>query len=368
MRTVAILFGGRSNEREISIITGMFAVNLLRADGWRVLPVYLDEEDNFFLADGARGVEDFKRGAKQKLLPVAFEKGAMMRKKGRKKLFSVDCALNCCHGGRGENGSLAALLEWAKIPFASPDTAISALSMNKGWAKLVARGLNIPVLPSFTVKEGEDARKRAEELGYPLVVKPSELGSSIGISVSRNEEELRNALSLAFRLDKSALVEKYLKNKRDLNCAAVRLGEGVRISPVEEVFSANDFLTFTEKYEGDKVERRSELPANLPAEIAERVAEYTQAIYEAFSCRGVVRADFLYADGALYFNELNTVPGSLALYLFGESLTCAKETLRAILEECLAHKREEKPLVCSGILERPLFGGGKGCKRRKNRV
>ncbi len=369
MRTVAVFFGGRSNEREISVITGMLAVNLLRGGEYRVLPVYLGEEGGAYLAEEARGVEFFRRENNKKMLPVQIQSGGLVKGRGRKRKIKVDCALNCCHGGMGEDGTLSALLRWAEIPLASPDVAISSVFMNKEYSQIAARGLNIPAVPSFTVSEEEwqtaksEVEEKAEKFGYPLIVKPSVLGSSIGISVARNGEELSKSLALAFRLDSGVLIEKYLKNKRDLNCAAVRVGEGVRVSQIEEVFSSCEILSFSEKYE-ETSERTSQLPADVPAEIAARVGEYTRRIYTAFHGEGIVRADFLYADGEVYFNELNTVPGSLALYLFHESLTCGRELLLSLIEQTLSAPREKKEILRTGILEQDVFGGAKGCKTR----
>ncbi len=371
MKNIAVAFGGASSEREISVITGIFAVNLLRGGGYRVLPVLLGEAGEAFLFESARTVEEVVEG---KGVPVAFERGGLFRQRGlRRKICAVDCALNCCHGGMGEDGTLSALLAWAKIPLASPALALSSLAMNKEYSQIVARGLEIPVVPSFSVSEGEWAQSqestfaRARELGYPVIVKPSTLGSSIGITVANSDRELTAALTLAFTLDVGALVERYLAHKRDLNCAAVRLLSGVKISPVEEVFSASPILTFGEKYEGSG-ERQSQIPALVPPEISERVQEYTARIYTAFHGRGVVRADFLYCEGEVYFNELNTVPGSLAYYLFGESLHEAKELFSAVIEERLANPDGKKRTVTTGILQRSVFGGAKGCKTGKNLV
>ncbi len=375
MRNIAVFFGGKSNEREISVITGMLAVNLLRGERLRVLPVYIDGTGECFVCEEARGVEFFRNPDKKKLISVAVDDGALVRRKGRRKTVAkIDCALNCCHGGMGEDGTLSALLKWHKIPLASPDTPVSAVFMNKKYSKLAARGLEIPVVPAFSVSEGEwkEGRERvlarADGFGYPLVVKPNELGSSIGISVVKDGAELISALNFAFQLDKGAILERYLVGKRDLNCAAARRAEGVQVSPVEEVFSGREILTFSEKYREGERGKTSKLPADLPQERMDEVQEYTRRIYEAFDCRGVVRADFLLADGRVYFNELNTVPGSLACYLFGETLTDARKLLLDLIEERLANPEKENMLITTGILNDGVFGGAKGCKSRRNLV
>lgn len=353
-KTVAVFFGGRSNEHEISVITGVLAANLLRSAGYSVLPVYLLREGGMVTGE-MRAVSEFRTPSK-KWTALRFTEGGL--RAGRRRIVPVDVALNCCHGGMGEDGTLSALLRWYGIRSASPDIPISSAFMDKSITKAAAKGLGIPVLEGVTVHEGEDYGVPA--LPLPLIVKPSRLGSSIGIKVARTEEELKKALSLAFTLDDSALVEPYLAGKRDLNCAVCRIGGEIRLSPVEEVFSDEDILTFSEKYEGAG-ERRSELPASVPKEISDRVQAYTKRIYEAFRGRGVVRADFLLSGEELFFNELNTVPGSLSCYLFGGTLSGAKNFLVSLVEEGLAAADEEKETIETGILRGSVFSlkGGK---------
>ena len=367
MKTVAVFFGGKSNEHEISIITGMLAVNLLR-ERYRVVPVYLSSAGEMYSSEEMRSVDDFKTLSTVRFPRVALEgKNLVLYKKRKKTVAALDVALNCCHGGAGEDGTLSALLRFHGIPFASPDVAVSAVFMNKEYGKIAAKGLGIPVVESFAVHEEEwkaneaGVLSRAEELGYPVIVKPSELGSSIGIKVAKTQEEFRAAMELAFRLDKGALVETYLEGKRDINCAAYRLHGEVALSPCEEVFSHDEILSFSEKYEGTGA-RNSALPADLPAGLAERIGTYTKLIYESFEVCGVVRADFLVSGEDVYFNELNTVPGSLACYLFGERLSENRDFLVSLIEE--AKPMKAKQTVESGILRSTVFAGGKGCKRR----
>ncbi len=354
---VAVFFGGRSNEREISVITGLYCVNLLKSKV-KVLPVYLPFEGGMTLAAGAR-LEDFRA---PNFPAVRLEGRALVRKR---KKYPFDCALNCCHGGAGEDGTLAALLRWNGVPSASPDMPVSAVFMDKTLTKFAAAGMQIPTAPSFWVdeaawREREEVFARAEAFGYPVVVKPARLGSSIGVTVARTEEELSRALTLAFRLDSRALVERYFEQKRDINCAAYRRGGEIVLSPLEEVYSDGDILTFGEKYE--RAARTSDLPAVLPPETEQKICAYTRALYEGFGVRGVVRADFLLAGEEVYFNELNTVPGSLACYLFGETLTARRDFLLTLVGE--AREEEKKEIVCADILRR--YEGAKGCKRRGN--
>lgn len=366
MKTVAVFFGGKSNEHEISIITGLFAANLL-SEHYRVIPVYLSREGELYASEKIKSIEDLRTP------PLAFPRVALegetlvLHKKRKKVIAKIDVALNCCHGGAGEDGTLSALLKYHGVPLASPDTALSGTFMNKELGKIAAKGLGIPVVEGFAVHEADwkkaaqEIAKKAAELSYPLIVKPSVLGSSIGIKVAQSEEEFKEALELAFRLDTGAVVEKYLEGKRDINCAAYRKNGETVLSACEEVFSNEQILSFSEKYEGTGA-RNSQLPALLPEAQAWEIQAYTKLIYESFGGIGIVRADFLVHEDRVYFNELNTVPGSLACYLFGESLTENRDFLISLVEE--AKPPREKETVVTGILSTPVFTGAKGCKRR----
>lgn len=361
MKRVAVFFGGVSNEHDISVLTGMMAVNLLKSAGYEVLPVFLPLSGGMTLAKNASRAEDF---TEEKRYPAVGLSGAALERKGLfRRRTPFDVALNCCHGGMGEDGTLSALLLWHGVPSASPSMELSASFMDKSLAKLVLKGLGLPVLPCACVKEGEFARAKREaaKLGYPLVVKPCRLGSSIGVAVAKEERELIVALALAFRLDGSALLEPYLAHRRDLNCAAVKRGGELVLSPVEEVLSSSPVLTFGEKYES--TERRSIIPADIPEEAARTVKASMEAVCGAFEFRGVVRGDFFLArDGKVYFNELNTVPGSLAFYLFGDTLTDARDFLVSLVEN--AALPPVKPPLATGLLSRTRFAGAKGCKNR----
>lgn len=358
MKQVAVFFGGRSNEREISVITGVYAVNLLRGAGYSVLPVYLTEDNIMTFNHNLKKVEDVLDVSSKQFVPVMLVRGALAYAKKPQKRFQIDCALNCCHGGLGEGGALSALLEFHCIPSASPKMCESAVFLDKAISKIALRGMNIDVVPSLTLREEEDSiaffEQVKQELSFPVIVKPAVLGSSIGISVAHDESELKNALQICFRICSKALVEQYLPDKRDLNCAAYRKNGEIVLSPVEEVFSSEPLLSFQEKYEGN--ERRNALPAELPEGVEVRIKEILTKVYREFEMQGIVRADFLLSGDKLYFNELNTVPGSLAAYLFGDSLISAKSLLSSLVEDVLSQKTKNKELLSSGILMRTRSG------------
>lgn len=356
-KRVAVFFGGNSNEHEISVITGMLAVNLLKAAEYDVLPVYLPREGGMVTGEyiSVKDVTSLKKPVK-----LRWTEGGLACERGR-KTFPLYAALNCCHGGAGENGTLSSLLQWYRIRSASPAAAISAVFMDKTLSKIALKGLGVPVLESVSLSEEEglgSCAEKAAALGFPLILKPANLGSSIGIRVVKEAEGLYDALRAAFQLDGKVLAEKYLAGKRDLNCAVCRVGGKIKVSPVEEALSG-EILSFSDKYEGTD-RRRSVFPAQIPDGVSQRVQALTALVYESFGGRGVVRADFLYDGENVYFNELNTVPGSLAYYLFGDSLSEARDFLVSLVEE--ADGGAEKPTLATGLLNDPLFTG-KGKRR-----
>ena len=367
---VAVFFGGRSNEREISVITGMYCTNLLRGSPFRVFPVWLPASGGMKYAKGARSVAEFAEEKGEAFVSVALSRGALVRADNPKKTVArIDCALNCCHGGMGEDGTLSALFAWHGIANASPPMPASAVFMDKALTKIAAKGLGIPVARSFFVEGKRWEENRAEvlaeaaEFGYPIVVKPLRLGSSIGVSVARDEAELASAFSLAFSLDGGALAEEYFPDRRELDCAAYRRKEEIVFSAIEEVFPRESVFSFGEKYEGGI--RAPQIPAELSAEREAELRACLSSLYSAFGLRGVVRADFLLVRGRegerLLLSELNTVPGSLACHLFGRTLAEARAFLITLVEEGL-RPEPAREIVTTGILGNPIFSGVKGCK------
>ncbi len=260
-KNVAVFFGGKSNEHDISIITGIYAVNLLRGADYKVIPVYLPREGGMCYAD-AECVKDFTDG-KKKFVPVYLFDGGLWSVKKKKQLFQIDVALNCCHGGAGEDGTLSALLKW---------NAISSVFMNKWLGKIAARGLDLPVARAVCVKEGENVP--LEEVGgYPVIVKPVNLGSSIGIKIAHDEEELASALRYAFRLDGAALVEE---------STAPRTAKTAKsLFPLwKRCFRTTQFYPFTKST--NRRQKKAKSPPNCPKRLRRRSRATPQKFTRAF--------------------------------------------------------------------------------------
>ena len=370
MRKVAVVFGGRSCENEISVLTGIFALNILDGEAYQLLPVYVHTDGAFYTSPKMFSLEAFRCSCYQKFQRIFFEKGtvyALNEKKGRiKAVFQPDVILNCCHGGLGEGGGVSALAEWNRIPLASPDITPSAVFMDKCLTKVVLKGLDIPIVDYIRVNESDYKKRGAfllkrieSRLKYPIIVKPAHLGSSIGISVANNEEEAKRAITAAFQLDSRVLIEKYLPNKVDVNCAAYALNGEIIVSEPECAFG-DGVYSFEEKYvkrttdggcgKGSILQNQVGRYA-LKSELRDKIRAYTRTVYKRMDMQGVVRMDFLVSEDKPYLCEVNTVPGSLAYYLFCERVTDARIFFSALIEEAVRKEKEEKEILSTGILK-----------------
>lgn len=375
MRKVVVLFGGKSCEREISVLTGVFAVNILQSAGHGVLPVYIHTDGKFYTHSGMIDVGFFRNFMHSKPKEIFFYGHtvyALNEKKGKiKPIFTAEAALNCCHGGLGEGGGVSALMALNDIPLASPDLTASGVFMDKCLTKVAMKGLNIPVVEYIRVNE-RDYQKRGAfllktiegRLKFPVVVKPSHLGSSIGISVAKNEAEAKTAIENAFAIDDRVIIERYLGDKQDINCAAYMVGGEIFVSEPEKAFG-DGLYSFEEKYikrNADGVRGKGEISANqggryeakngLSKEIRDKIRAYTKTIYKRMDLKGIVRMDFLLSQGKVYLCEVNTVPGSLAYYLFCERVTDAKRLFTALIEDAISVcNAQKKGLITTGILD-----------------
>jgi D-alanine-D-alanine ligase len=228
--------------------------------------------------------------------------------------------------------------------------------------KMIMRALNIPTVEHIRVNE-DDYQKRGafllksigSRLKYPVVIKPAHLGSSIGITVAQNETEAKTAIESAFELDTRVLIERYLADKQDINCAVYSADGEIFVSEPEEAFSG-EIYTFEEKYlkkEGFEKRGQNALKGGVTGETREKIRSYAKTVYKRMNLRGVVRMDFLVSGQKVYLCEVNTVPGSLAYYLFCERVTDARAFFSTLIEDALRPKKQ-KEIVRTGILQKPM--------------
>ena len=349
---VAVAFGGISNEHEVSVITGTMACNVLKKAGKSVLPIYITRTGEMRADERLADIGVYKGGDFTLYPKVSICNGGavLFNKKGKPKcVVALGCALNCCHGGAGEGGGVAGLFEINNIPFASAGLFESAAFIDKYYTKLILQSLGVNVAKYRYSRDICGAIAAAEELGYPVIVKPCKLGSSIGIEKAENEEQLKEALATAFSLDDGVLIEEFLSPRREINCAAYYARGEVVCSPCEEVFTSGDLLSYDDKYSGGGSRA---FPAKLPKKIASFIRGETARIYNALSFRGIVRFDYIIRGDDIFVSEINTVPGSLSQYLLSEGYSSFGKVLLSLIMQAKADfdHGKGKLKVATGIL------------------
>jgi D-alanine-D-alanine ligase len=385
--TVGVIFGGRAVEHEVSIISALQALRALDRDKYRPLPVYISKQGRWYTGDALTKLENYRdtRALLARLKPVYFAPGFgewRLQETANKGLFAkpwqcrLDVMLPVLHGTHGEDGCLQGLLELSGIPYAGPGVLGAALGMDKIAMKALLKEAGLPVADYtwFTRGQWRDNEQAVVDkveaaLDYPLIVKPASLGSSIGISRADNREELREALDIAAGFAGRLLVEQAITPLRELNCAVLGAGSQVEISCIEEPLPAAELLSFADKYldnAGGKgmsgAKRR--IPAKIDSALAAEIADMSRRAFWALDGAGVARIDFLYDTraGRLYINELNTIPGSLAFYLFEPAGRGFSALLDELIRLALERYREKENLIFTYDSNILAQGGFKGKK------
>ena len=397
---IAVIFGSRSCEHDVSIISALQLIEAAKTAGFTVIPVYISREGLWYTGEALTQIETFRefnpmgKGITRVNLDVSANAGDLWAwPPQRAGLFAkvpapiahIDVAIPVLHGLHGEDGTVQGLLEMANIPYASSGVLGSAVGMDKIAMKQMLRGAGYPVLDYVWLTrdqlkaDREAIVERIErEIKYPAFVKPAALGSSIGVSKATNREELDKALDLAASYDRRILVEVGINNPVEINCAALGYGEDVRTSVCEmPVPSTGDkFLNFFEKYlrnvgtKGESSRGMKSLsrvvPAPIGEELTERIQRMTKEIFRLLDCRGTVRIDFILDENdVLYVNEPNTIPGSLAFYLWQECGVSFGKLVEIMVEDALrAHADTNTNVFAfdSTILQK-VAAGAKGSKR-----
>lgn len=370
MRNVLVFFGGKSCEHDISVITGVMTVNLVDSSKFNSYPIFVDKDGKFYTGEILKNIEFYKNIDYKRLKEVTIKAGSdelyLVSGKRLKKLCSIYCAISCMHGVNGEDGSLVGYLQTCDVPCASPDMFCSSFAIDKERTKILLNGLKVKRLPYVKIsrtaffKAREKEVVKAMKIGFPLIVKPARLGSSIGIKIASDKLELEDAIIEAFNYDGKIIVEKAVENFIEINCAAYLKEGEIIVSELERPISSHSILTFEDKYlsEGDR-----EFPAKLNDELTEKIKSLTKTIYEKLGFIGVIRIDYILFDGEVYLNEINTVPGSLAYYLFCDTMKEFSDMITTLIEEGVKRNLEENKFIRVYSSNALTKGLGKGNKR-----
>ena len=389
--TLGVFFGGSSTEHEVSVISAVQAMHALNRDKYNVIPVYASKQGLFYTGDALLEVENYRNipALLQRCTQIAVVRRtrdevwltrALPKKFGNNDIAKIDLAFPIVHGTNTEDGSLQGFFETLRLPYVGCDVGSSALGMDKMACKQVLAAAGLPVLPAVTLRhrdflldETAVLAKIEAKFSYPVIVKPVNLGSSVGIKVAGDRAALREALDYAGTFAPILLVERAVTGLREINCAVLGDAEEARPSLCEEPITAGEILSYADKYmssgggKGMSGARRS-----LPAEISEeKTAEIRRLAVEAFravGCNGVVRIDFILDtdDGdKVYINELNTIPGSLSFYLFAPDGLPYEQLLDRLVELAFKRQREREMLTVSyetNIFDTKQTAGLKGIK------
>ena len=398
-KQIGVIFGSRSCEREVAIISAVQLMRHADREKYDIIPVYISEDGNWYTGDKLKEIQTYKpfhpdqKGIIRVFPDLSSGSGALLTVRKDSGLFArerteiaarIDAYIIVMHGLNGEDGTLQGLMELINVPYTSTGVAGSALGMDKIMMKQFFQGAGLPVLPGLSFTRSGFSREREtvlnkveKELGFPVFVKPANLGSSIGVSRADDTESLADSLELAFEYDRRVLVEKGLDRPIELNCSVMGYDDVVEASPIEMPLNNDEFLDFKDKYlasGGSKgmASLHRVLPAPIEDELKNVIQEMSRTIFRMLDCKGVVRIDYMFDKHSekLYITEINTIPGSLAFYLWenaGIPYSALIDRMINFAEKAHADKNQSNYAYSSDILKNVSLGskGAKGCKGMK---
>ena len=369
---VCVIFGGRSAEHEVSIITAQQAISALDKNKYEIVPVYITKDGEWLTGGELLELDTFTEGnlpsgvgfGKVFIAPrhqlkylICETKSGLFR---RRKRIPIDVVFPVIHGTLGEDGTLQGLLELANIPYVGAGVLGSAVGMDKIIMKAIFRENNLPTVNylwftknEWKMEQEEVVKKVEENLTYPVFVKPANSGSSIGVGKAKNREDLKFALDVASSYDRRLIVEEGLEDAIEINCSV--MGNYDLITSVcEQPISAGEFLSFGDKYiHEDKTSGMEgadrKIPAPISDELTTEIQELAKKAFRILDCKGIARIDFLVneKDGRPFVNEINTIPGSFSFYLWEHNGIKFPELVDKLIEFSFDVHKEKNNIMYS---------------------
>ena len=390
-KNVAVIFGGCSVEHEVSIVTGIHMIANINKDKYDVTPIYISGSGEWYTGEELMDSKVYKnfdeksKSFKKVLIPPIPSIKAIMNYPDKIGLFAkgifknIDVVIPAMHGMNGEDGTIQGLLELANIPYAGSGVLGSAVGMDKILMKIAFKGADLPIVKYtyFLRDEWNDDKisvvdRIEKEFKYPIFVKPSNLGSSIGISRAKDRESLINAIEIAINYDRRIIIEEGVQNPLEINCSILGFANKLRASLCEEPINWEEFLTFDDKYlrgtkgysksEGVKEEDRR-IPAQISAELTEQIEKLALQAFTTLDCRGVARIDFIIDRETMkpYVNEINTIPGLFSSFIWEPTGLKYPDLIDELID--IAFKvHEEKKKNTYSYSSKILQNGGTGVK------
>jgi len=389
---VGVIFGGNTVEHEVSIISALQAMESMDEEKYDIIPIYISKNRHWYTGTILRDMETFKdfesvkRYAKEICLCRKGDKVVAQNVKGffRKDITDIDVAFPIVHGKGIEDGTLAGYIETLGIPLVGPSVLGASVGQDKVVLKQVLEANNIKT-PKYVwfydyeyMNNADTVISKVAKLGFPVIVKPANLGSTIGITVAHDEEELKKSIDTALEYETKILAEEMVPNLLELNCAVLGNYEYQETSLIARMKTESEVLTFEDKYlrggKGKKVSTESnamsnsefDIPANISKEMEEKIYEMSKETFKALNLKGVCRIDYLVDSktGEIYVNEPNTIPGSLSFYLFepkGKNYKTLLDELISLSIKDFKNNQRKTTSFTSNILDN--FNGTKGFKK-----
>ncbi len=388
--TVAVIFGGRSVEHDVSVVTGHQIMRAFDPERFEVLPVYIYRDGRWYTGDPLWDLDNYPneitshKGIESVILsPSTQHHGLIVNpivgRFQKNEIRRVDVVFPALHGSHGEDGAIQGLFELADIPYVGCGVLGSALSNDKAITKMILRQHAIPVVDDVVLTRSDWLEKPDEiiarihsTLAYPLFVKPVTLGSSIGVGRAEDEAMLRASIDVAVNFDRRVMVETAVMGGSEINCALLGNGSSIEASVLEQPVSWEQFLTYEEKYmrggQGMKSAERI-IPAPIAEGLTDQIRRYAIDAFRAVDGRGTARIDFLVRGSEIFLNEINTLPGSLSFYLWRETGYAPREVVERLVklaQDAHAEKRRSTYDYRTDLISLTASRGLKGVKGTKN--
>ena len=382
MKKIGIIIGGKSVEHEVSIITGMQVFENIDRTIYEPRIIYIQKDGKWLVGESLHDINNFKAKKLEDAYEVlpGFKEGKLILYPhpelktgifGKKySVYEIDVVFPAVHGTNVEDGSLQGLFQMNGVPYAFGSVLCSAVGMDKIIMKKVFQSYGLPVVDyTWFYRSGfeenkDEIIKRAENIGYPLIVKPANLGSSVGINKAKNLDELLFAIDVAMSYDRKIILEKCIENVREINCAVLGYENDLETSLCEEPVGWKEFLTYEDKYvnkKKDSRESKKRIPAEIDEEIENQLKYYAMEAFKAVDGCGNARIDFLLDGNNIFVNEINTIPGSISFYLWEGKGISFKQLITRIIQLAEIHGSQRKVNIVSYDIDllNKMGGGGK---------
>jgi D-alanine-D-alanine ligase len=351
---VGVIFGGKSVEHEISIVTAIQAMEKIDTEKYEIIPIYITKDLEWYTGGCLRYIDSFKD---YDLIRRYAKKVNLVNKDGRfilqttglfkREINYIDLAFPMVHGRGAEDGSIQGYLEVTGVPYVGSGVYSSAVGQDKVFMKQILEANNIDVVKYiwFNIDDyrnnKEELFEKIDNLTYPIILKPASLGSSVGIEVVKQKEELDAALDRVLKYDDKAIVEELLEDIREFNCAVLKSTGRTQVSSVEEIINDKDYRKYSDKFIWDNDDNavvKREFPAQISKKLEEEIKAISETTFKILNNTGVARIDFLYDNKTkkVYVDEINTIPNFLTHHMWGELNINYKSLMNLLIEDAIS--------------------------------